>query len=52
MNAAVEWHNWANPDYSAELARRATILDALLTGGPAVVDAMGAVNVQGRWKTG
>lgn len=42
LNAVVEWHDWANPDYSAELARRATILEALLTGGPAVVEAMRA----------
>jgi phage terminase large subunit len=42
VNAVVEqrWHDWANPDYSAELARRATILEALLTGGPTVLAAM------------
>lgn len=42
MNAVAEWHDWARPDYSAELARRATILEALLTGGPAVLEAMRA----------
>jgi phage terminase large subunit len=45
MSAQPDWralHNWADPDYSAELARRATILEEIRAGGPQMIQAMRA----------
>ena len=37
-----EWHDWSNPDFSAELARRATLLESIRSGGAAVLEAVRA----------